>query len=713
MPYPNEHAARVTDPDQFDRVRDVTEAMRKKGWDIPAGVRVLGGALKHGGFKLQAWRFDASKWTPAEARKWLKDNEHTYTSFEEATGEDDADAAGVRPDLALPAEITVQAAEGQRLPRLHIVGYTGVAMDLAGWWRPVVIHLDGLALPKVMPVLANHDQTKPVGHGTPAVQKGRLEVEGVVSVQDSDAGREFVASAKAGFPWAASIGAKPITVVEHGEGSEFEANGRQFKAGPKGLFEVKQARLREISLVAVGADEGTQVTVAAKGRLKDGGVDMPFSQEDVDKARREERERLDRIDAILAGVPAEKVASIRAKARKGELTIEAVQGAALDVLRAERATPPVVYRDGAGPASRQVLAAAAVLTVAGDGAAKAYTPEVLEGAHTLRGLGLQELVAMAAGLEGIVLPRFRADAGAWLAAAFSTASVPGILSDIANKVLVDSFTAVEQTWRVVAKRSSVKDFKSSPRYRLTADLKYLQISPAGELKHGVLGEETWSMKADTFGRILAIPRAMIIDDDVGAFGELPAALGRGAGLGLNEIFWTIFLANGAFFKTANKNYAEGADTVLSIDGLTQAEQMLLDQVDDKGHPLGVQPKVLLVPTDLSAYAAQLMKSLELREPGAEQPYPVANPHAGKFEAAVSTYLKNAKFAGASAKAWYLLADPNVLPVIEVAFLDGRETPVIETAQADFDTLGIEMRGYHDFGVSLADPRGGVKMLGEA
>ena len=38
---------------------------------------------------------------------------------------------------------------------------------------------------------------------------------------------------------------------------------------------------------------------------------------------------------------------------------------------------------------------------------------------------------------------------------------------------------------------------------------------------------------------------------------------------------------------------------------------------------------------------------------------------------------------------------------------------IETALADFDTLGIKMRGYHDFGVNLQDARGGVKSKGEA
>jgi len=49
----------------------------------------------------------------------------------------------------------------------------------------------------------------------------------------------------------------------------------------------------------------------------------------------------------------------------------------------------------------------------------------------------------------------------------------------------------------------------------------------------------------------------------------------------------------------------------------------------------------------------------------------------------------------------------------VAFLNGQESPTIETAEADFNVLGVQMRGYHDFGVALQDFRGGVKNKGEA
>ena len=42
-------------------------------------------------------------------------------------------------------------------------------------------------------------------------------------------------------------------------------------------------------------------------------------------------------------------------------------------------------------------------------------------------------------------------------------------------------------------------------------------------------------------------------------------------------------------------------------------------------------------------------------------------------------------------------------MIEVAFLNGNESPTIETAEADFNVLCVQMRGYHDFGVALQDP----------
>jgi len=71
-----------------------------------------------------------------------------------------------------------------------------------------------------------------------------------------------------------------------------------------------------------------------------------------------------------------------------------------------------------------------------------------------------------------------------------------------------------------------------------------------------------------------------------------------------------------------------------------------------------------VPTALSAMGTQLYKSLEIRDTTSSTKYPIANPHVGKFRVEVSRYLANSAYTGSSAKAWYLLADPADLPVIE-------------------------------------------------
>jgi phage major head subunit gpT-like protein len=212
--------------------------------------------------------------------------------------------------------------------------------------------------------------------------------------------------------------------------------------------------------------------------------------------------------------------------------------------------------------------------------------------------------------------------------------------------------------------------------------------------------------------MLSIDRRDIINDDLGAITTVPRKLGRGSGLKINDAFWTTFMNNASFFTAGNKNFISGATTGLSIDGLTLGETTFMDQVDGDGKPIGLMPAILLVPTAISALASQLFKSLEMRDNTANARTPITNPHQGKYRVEVSRYLGNTSYTGNSTKAWYLISDPNDVPTIEVAFLNGQESPTIETADADFNVLGIQMRGYHDFGVALQDPRGAVKSKGE-
>jgi hypothetical protein len=74
-------------------------------------------------------------------------------------------------------------------------------------------------------------------------------------------------------------------------------------------------------------------------------------------------------------------------------------------------------------------------------------------------------------------------------------------------------------------------------------------------------------------------------------------------------------------------------------------------------------------------------------------------------------MSNSSYTGYSAAAWYMLADPAEMPVIEIVALNGNVQPVVETADASFNVLGIQMRGYSDVGVAQQEYRGGVRADG--
>ena len=59
----------------------------------------------------------------------------------------------------------------------------------------------------------------------------------------------------------------------------------------------------------------------------------------------------------------------------------------------------------------------------------------------------------------------------------------------------------------------------------------------------------------------------------------------------------------------------------------------------------------------------------------------------------------------------MLADPQDLPTIALFFLNGRQTPIIESAEADFNVLGVQMRGFHDIGANTMEYRAGNKSAG--
>ncbi len=696
---------------------------------------------------------------------------------EQTDGEPEPARAAARAGQA-----RANAPQAQR-PAARVMGvaYTGGKMKLPGWRYPVVVDLQGLEIPETVPLLTNHENRtgSRVGMIRAQVEGNTLVIEGEI-VSSSGQAQGIVEQAKAGADWQLSIGAD-VLEAELVRGRR-TVNG-QPQTGP--FYHVRQAVLREVSVVAVGADVSTRMKVAARFHLSGGRI-MEFEQwleEHGIDAEAVTEEQMEELKAAFengddppalepepkpdpekpAGKPEHQ--NVRASSEKANAAVQAVSDAreqAEDAIRAERERvsaiqdicagefPPLereairggwdleetsqkvlkamrenrpqadvnisVNRDRGRQFDTKALEAALCLRagIEDEVLVKSYGEQVVETAYTDRDISIQQLIMECARLEGVSVPRtFGNDA---IRAAFSTVSLPGILNNVANKKLLKAFRAQPVIATRLCSEGELNDFKESERYRLTDVGDLEPVAPDGELKHGGLTEEKATNQLGTYGKIFALTRQMIFNDDLGAFLKVPGGMGARAARKIDQLFFERLLSNpNSLFSTGNGNYKDGADTALSIDSLGEAVQMFMDQTDADDQPINVSPKFLLVPTALKMTARELLNSTMLIAVGStdKERIPTYNAIADEhLVLVVSPYLSNSNYTGASSVAWYLFADPAVTDTFEIGYLKGRRTPTVEKGETDFNTLGIQFRVYFDLGVREQGHRGMVKFAGE-
>lgn len=681
------------------------------------------------------------------------------------------------------AEDTGEGSSGSP-KRFEMVAYTGGAMRLFMFDRPVVVDLAGLNVTdRSRPILRDHDTSLIAGHTDEVRAEGSdLIVGGLISGSNETA-REIVDSAAAGFPWRASIGAAVRSVERVEDGETVNVNGMDFE-GP--LDVVRRSELGEVSFVALGADDATSAKIAAMNARDGGGSIKGDSKMDAKfKAWLEARdEAVDQLsDERVAELRAEydkgdakadpeakpdnkpeskpvqaadadqnlrafreaqaaetrRVAAIRAACAGGFHEIEAKaisEGWSEDKTRLEvmQAKLPTIdgVRGSDTRSSGRALEAAMCMSagMSEDKAAEQYDAQAMDAATSreMRGAGIHSLIYETIAATGGSARPGRVDDSTIRAAfeadrqiqasgggGFSTISLTGILSNVANRTLLESFEAVPRVSQSIAAEIDVNDFKEVDMLRLTGSGTFEKVGADGELKSTQLTEEKFGNKLETYGRMISLTRQMIVNDDLGAFLQIPRLIGRMSALQLeSEVFSKLLENPNSFFSAGNKNFISGADTELGIDSLTAAEQKFLDQVDQSGNPILLTPSVLLVPTSLKVKAQQLFRETAVDvTTTANKPQIASNPHAGKFTPLASPYLNAQSLSGSSAKAWYLMSNPQDVAALSIVFLRGRRTPTIESADTNFNTLGVDWRGFFDFGVREHDPRAAVKAKGEA
>jgi len=732
-----------------------------------------------------------------------------------------------------------------KVRRFSMTAYTGVPMNLEGFFYPVIVDLKGVRpVTASRPIFRQHDPLRVVGH-TDAVKvtAGGIEVAGVLSGVGEDTA-EVTQTADNGFPWQASIGADPIRMEFLEAGATTQVNGREV-AGP--MYLSRETELGEISFVPLGADGNTSAKVAASAKgsramdfaaycasmgldaetmdetakaavqkcwqaaqaddsstadsspvdpKTEGAVKLDLkaaaaaaAEEGRKAARQAAANEAKRESGIRAAVKKQGVTEVEVekdgKKVKVDLLAHALESdwsadtAELHALRAARPGPgtggPHLHFPGELEINEQVIEAA-ILQAAGSqfrleddsfykdeqngrrrvpeylqrktqGELKArYTDKVQQTAHTrFKGrIGLHQVLTAMTRENGYTGPEkvddgnfeevLRANKWTIKADGSSTASLANVLANVLNKMMLQGYLYVEQAWRAVTGIRAVADFKPTKSINLFGDFIYKEVGPGGELANANIQDQAFANQAKQYGRILTLSRPTIINDDLSALTTTPMLMGRGAGLKLNDLIWTLWLdtnqkddgASTAFWaathtianQSANGNYISGGSSALSSASLKSAKLTFDKQVDPKGFPLGVEAEYLLVPPDLDQTAWELMNSSAvvmagLASTAAASLQPSSNRWVGKYTPVMSRYLSNTNYTGYSTTAWWLLANPAILAAIEAAFLNGQEAPTVTQAGPDFqfNIPGISIRGLFDVGVGMQNFRAGVKSAG--
>ena len=155
------------------------------------------------------------------------------------------------------------------------------------------------------------------------------------------------------------------------------------------------------------------------------------------------------------------------------------------------------------------------------------------------------------------------------------------------------------------------------------------------------------------------------------------------------------------FHASHGNIADtaGAPTIALIDG---GRQKMAQQMDVGNNDyLDIVPNLFLGPLSLGSAAREINAQEYNDESNKQQRKP--NVVRGIF----SDVIDSVRLSG---NAWYMLADPSIEPVFEVAFLDGVQEPTLEQ-EKNFRTDGLSWKVVHRYGVGAVGYRGIHKNAG--
>ena len=291
--------------------------------------------------------------------------------------------------------------------------------------------------------------------------------------------------------------------------------------------------------------------------------------------------------------------------------------------------------------------------------------------------------------------------------ALDSTTFPDALGDSIARRMIALYNAPDMysLWRRIVTIGRAGDFRTQERIRIGG---YGDLPAVAEKANypelASPTDEKATFAVSKRGGTESVTLEMIKNDDVSVIRQIPNKLSRAAKRTLAKFVFD-FIKDGpviydgvAFFHATHNNLftAALADASFAAHRLAMKNQTEMDS----GDPLGIPPKFLLVPDELEQTAFDMFR----RDTNNDE-----------------TFVQTLKpevipvWYWTDANDWATMADPNDIPTIEIAFLDGEEEPALfiqdnPTSGSMFANDSLTWKIRHIYGGAVADYRGATKAV---
>ena len=338
----------------------------------------------------------------------------------------------------------------------------------------------------------------------------------------------------------------------------------------------------------------------------------------------------------------------------------------------------------------------------------------------VRRMAPKDIALVAMGHPG-AMNRYRVQRDAY----HTTGSFANLLLDAANKTLLAGYEEAPYTWSMWARDAgTTSDFKTLNRIRFS-EMGTPEMVPEGNsYPDAPMSDAKESYKINKYGNMFTITWETVVNDDLDAISRIPAMQGAACRRLQNQAIYGVLTANAAMADTGllfnataqataggHANYATGA----GAPSVTTLNTAYISMMTKKGLRsdviLNIQPAFLIVPAAISATALQLIGSIADPSVGGSaagnsNTKNIYGPNGDRPLKVIVEPLLDAN----SSTAWYLAANNSQVDTVEITFLEGEQSPVLES-EWDFDKDVYKNKVRQTFGVAPIDYRGLYKHNG--